>query len=379
VGIVPEIGRNSTGDGSNVIFSLDDAQAVETFAQQNGIGSIAIWSINRDQPSAAVGSPHGETDSSLAQDPYAFSQIFSQFAAGGQVNGNNAAPSTPTQVTATASGQTIQVNWSAVAGADSYNVYRGTVSGQEQLLVNVATASFSDPNLPADGTTYYYTVTAVNANGESAQSSEVSATPVAAPGAPAAPVGPTATPSDSTVSLSWSAVAGADSYNVYRSTASGQEQWVANVTTNSFVDTGLTNGTTYFYTVTAGTGNLESGFSTEVSAAPGAPAAPVDPITTPAAPVDLTATPSDSTVSLSWSAVAGADSYNVYRSTASGQEQWVTNVTDPSYVDTDVAGGTIYYYTVTAGNGDLESGFSNEASATIPIRGGFDLVQNRGA
>ena len=75
-------------------------------------------------------------------------------------------------------------------------------------------------------------------------------------------------------SLSWSAVAGAASYNIYRSTKSGGEIKItttpATITTTSYTDTGLTNGTTYYYKVTAVNGAGESGKSAEVSAKPAA-------------------------------------------------------------------------------------------------------------
>jgi chitinase len=50
---------------------------VTTFAAQNGIGRISMWSLNRDQqaPSGAL-TYVSNTASSLAQNPYAFSKIF---------------------------------------------------------------------------------------------------------------------------------------------------------------------------------------------------------------------------------------------------------------------------------------------------------------
>ncbi len=180
VGVTPEIGRNSTDESqqgqagdSNVIFSLADAQTVETFAQTQGIGRISMWALGRDQNGNPNDPAHYETNSSLQQSPYAFSQIFSTFASGAP-----AAPPAPTGVTATAGNGQVTLNWTAVAGADSYNIYRGTASGQEAWVVNVSTPGFTDTGL-TDGTTYFYTVTAGDGNLEGPQSSEVSATPSA--------------------------------------------------------------------------------------------------------------------------------------------------------------------------------------------------------
>lgn len=89
------------------------------------------------------------------------------------------------------------------------------------------------------------------------------------------------------------------------------------------------------------------------------------PVTLPPAP-SLTATPGDAQVTLNWNSVTDATSYNVYRATASGgpYTQIATGVTGTSYIDTNVTGGTTYYYVVTAVSSVGESAYSNEASAT---------------
>ncbi|MBU2703372.1 hypothetical protein Ga0466249_004517 [Sporomusaceae bacterium BoRhaA] len=86
-----------------------------------------------------------------------------------------------------------------------------------------------------------------------------------------APTNLTATAGDSQVTLSWTAVTGATGYNVKRATTAGGPYITigANVSTNSYVDDTLVNGTTYYYVVTAITADDESGNSNEVSATPG--------------------------------------------------------------------------------------------------------------
>ena len=90
--------------------------------------------------------------------------------------------------------------------------------------------------------------------------------------APAAPTGVTATAGNAQVSLSWAASGGATSYSVRRSITSGSGYaLVANgLVTTSYTDTGLVNGTAYYYVVTASTSTpaAESGYSAEVSATP---------------------------------------------------------------------------------------------------------------
>ncbi len=86
---------------------------------------------------------------------------------------------------------------------------------------------------------------------------------------PAALAGLTASPGNAQVSLTWSASAGASSYNVKCSTTSGSGYvTITNLTPTSFVDTGLANGSTYYYVVSATNNYGESANSTEVNATP---------------------------------------------------------------------------------------------------------------
>ncbi|WP_339276342.1 glycoside hydrolase family 6 protein [Paenibacillus sp. FSL W8-0426] len=88
--------------------------------------------------------------------------------------------------------------------------------------------------------------------------------------APSAPASLTATAGNGQVTLSWSASSGATSYHVKRATnASGPYATVAaNVTAASYTDTGLTNGTTYHYVVSAVNAAGESSPSVAATATP---------------------------------------------------------------------------------------------------------------
>src|SRR6266511_2347398 len=104
--------------------------------------------------------------------------------------------------------------------------------------------------------------------GESGNSNQASATPQLS--VPPAPTNLVATPGDGQVSLSWNASSGATSYNVKRSTTSGgpYSTVASGVTSTSFTNTGLTNGTTYFFVVSAVNSAGESGNSNQASATP---------------------------------------------------------------------------------------------------------------
>jgi len=287
------------------------------------------------------------------------------------------APSAPASLVASAGNGQVVLSWTVPASdggspITGYNVYRSTTPGGEGStpVATAVSSTYTDANV-ANGTTYYYTVAAVNAVGTSQQSGEASATPQAAATVPSAPQNLTATGSNQAVQLSWSAPASTGgaavtSYNVYRSTTAGSEgstPVATGVTGTSYTDNPLTNGTTYYYTVAAvnaiGTGPQ----SAEANATPKAAA--------PTAPLGLTASAGNGSVSLSWSAPASnggsvITGYNVYRATSPGGEGTTpvtAGVTGTSFTDTGLANGTIYYYKVAAVNSAGTSPQSSEASA----------------
>ena len=97
----------------------------------------------------------------------------------------------------------------------------------------------------------------------------------APPTAPAAPTNLKATAGSAQVALTWTGSAGATSYNVYRGTSSGGETLLTSgLTATGYTDTGLTNGTTYFYQVAAVNSVGTSAKSSEASATPTASVTP---------------------------------------------------------------------------------------------------------
>ncbi|MCC2670997.1 MAG: hypothetical protein K0Q72_3468, partial [Armatimonadetes bacterium] len=165
-----------------------------------------------------------------------------------------AAPAAPASLQATSGNAQVSLSWAASADATTYTVKRSTTSGSGYAAVtNVSDTSYTDTGV-SNGTPYYYVVTATNAGGESAASAQAAATPVAPlPAAPGAPTGLLASAGNGQVALSWTAAAGATSYTVKRSTTSGAGYTAiaTGLTGTSYANTGLTNGTTYYYVVTA--------------------------------------------------------------------------------------------------------------------------------
>lgn len=183
------------------------------------------------------------------------------------------------------------------------------------------------------------------------------------PTVPAAPSGVVATPGNAQVTLSWTAVSGATSYDVYWSTSPGVTKSTGTKipgVTSPYVHSGLANGTTYYYVVTALNAAGESAASTAASATPAA-----NP--PPAAPTGVVATAGNHSVTLTWTAVANATSYDVYYATTSGvgptTGTQVAGVASPATV-TGLVNGTPYYFVVTALNANGESTASAEVTAT---------------
>ncbi len=175
---------------------------------------------------------------------------------------------------------------------------------------------------------------------------------------PPAPTGLTARPGDGQVSLSWNASAGASGYNVKRATSSGgpYATVVSGLTSTTCTDTGLENGTTYYYLVTAVNAAGESAPSDYVGATPQTAVAPPAPV--------LTAVGGKRLISLTWTASTGATSYTVKRAAASSGPfiDLKTGLTTRKYTDRKLSAGVAYYYVVTAINTAGES-TSNIASA----------------
>ncbi|WP_246070563.1 cellulase family glycosylhydrolase [Paenibacillus kobensis] len=92
------------------------------------------------------------------------------------------------------------------------------------------------------------------------------------PQPPAAPAGLTATAGNAQAALSWSASSGATSYTVKRATTSGgpYTNVATGITSTSYTNTGLTNGTTYYYVVSATNAAGTSANSSQASASPSA-------------------------------------------------------------------------------------------------------------
>jgi fibronectin type 3 domain-containing protein len=182
-------------------------------------------------------------------------------------------PGAPTLTSAKAVKDAIVLAWSAPASnggtpVTGYRIYR-TANGSGELLATVGTVTTYTDTSGSVGTTYSYTVSAVNDIGEGPRSNALSATAVSLPGTPtltSAQVGKNG------VALGWSAPASnggtaITGYRIYRGGSSGGETLLASVgNVSTYTDTTAPNGKTSYYQVSAVNAVGESGRSNELSA-----------------------------------------------------------------------------------------------------------------
>jgi len=187
-----------------------------------------------------------------------------------------APPVVPSNVAAAAdtSNGRITVSWDAVTNATGYTVSRGaSASGPfTPVSTNQTAASYADSGLTA-GTTYYYVVNASNAAGTCASLYSTPAVSAMSCSSPSVPRNVKATAGISRVTVSWDASTGSPtSYQVKRGAAAAGPFTTLNppATASPFIDSNVTNGTTYYYVVTArnASGNCSSANSAVVPAAP---------------------------------------------------------------------------------------------------------------
>ena len=147
--------------------------------------------------------------------------------------------------------------------------------------------------------------------------------------------------------LTWNAVAGATSYEVYRSTSQfGTYSLLGTTAATSYTNTGAVAGTTYYYKVKAICGNGASAYSNVVSGQ----AKALLPATVPVVTVGHSS--SSGKPQLTWKPVTGAISYKVYRAISkAGTYELINTVKATSYTNTYAAPGVTYYYKVEALNG----------------------------
>ena len=186
---------------------------------------------------------------------------------------------------------------------------------------------------------------------------------------PAAPANPTATAGDARITLSWTASSRATTYSVKRAlVSSGSFEVLAttDATTTTYINTGLVNGITYYYVVSATGASGEGPDSLVVSATPVAPLVLT-------APSNLTAkAPSSTQISLTWAETSSNEAgFKIERSLSSTNSTFseigTAGPNALTYQDTaGLKANTTYYYRVKSYSGTSSSAYSNKRSIKTP-------------
>ncbi len=254
----------------------------------------------------------------------------------------------PQNVTAKYAKNAITVTWDAVEGADSYRVRRNDGTGWVNYKDLTAT-SLVDDAVEA-GTKYSYAVYAI-ANGVISDASNIVNVTVPDPSS-IIPQNVAADTNDGQITISWDDVTDATKYRVRRNDGTG---WVNyKDTTDCYIsDTEVEQGATYRYAVYALVDGAWSGASTIVSATVAVEAAE-----------GVTATAGDSSITIKWTAVDGADGYRIRRNDGTGWKNYA-DVTENSFEDTDVDAGKKYRYAVYVKINNVWGAASNIVAATV--------------
>ena len=240
------------------------------------------------------------------------------------------------------------LKWDKVTDAAKYEVYRArSKDGTYSLMSTQSATGYTNTSYLANGTTYYYKVRALKANGTaSAYSSVVTITYGTVP-TPAAPAMRSAKADSAGITVSWDTAANAVTYNVYRTTDAGSSwtQVASSVKGTSYKDTTVQKGVKYGYKVR---GVAADGKTLGPMSSTGVTAKVTAASTTPDYVKLTSARRVTGGIQLTWESTADAKTYNVYRKVdgASGWTLLASSVSGTTYKDTSGKSGTTYAYTV---------------------------------
>ena len=226
----------------------------------------------------------------------------------------------------------IRLSWDKIEGAEGYRIFYKNSSGGWSRMATTTEASYLDDDVRS-GNSYTYTVRCITSNG--AYYTSFFDTAGATARYVAAPELISAEGTADGIRISWKACSGASKYRIFFKNSAGSWSRLGTTTATSFLDTEVSSGKTYVYTVRCMDANENyisdfygEGISGKYLSAPAVS------VSNGAEGVDIR-----------WDAVPGAELYRVYRNTASGWTR-IADTTETSYVQTSVVSGETYTYTV---------------------------------
>jgi fibronectin type 3 domain-containing protein len=278
--------------------------------------------------------------------------VFISVVAVSQVNSSAASPATivrrasgvPQNLAAVVDDtRRVRLSWIAAPGAAGYLVVRAPATGQAFVPLATSTGPGLLDASAAPGTAPLYRVQSISPGGDSELSP-----PLRVVVLPTVPVLTAAVDrSVPAASLSWSVATGATGYQLLRRVGA-VETTIGPLSTTSYRDYPLPEGSTIRYAVRA---LSEVGFADSIEARV---------LTVPGAPLDLSAVAQSYRVDLQWTAVPGADSYEVERDFSA-----IGTPATTVYADTTVWADRDYQYRVRAINATGSGPWSSRSAHTL--------------
>ena len=308
------------------------------------------------------------------------------------------AQGTPSSLDARANPEKVALSWTPSGSYDGHNVLRceGTSCTPAYLTwvdSSDSTNNYEDSDSITTGTTYRYTVQATLSGMSGAWSNQVNVTAVA----PGAPSGLTLQSDSGTeIVLEWTPPSddgGGDlhGYNIHRCEGAGctpsYHAWVPGGSSNSYTDTGVTEGTTYRYAVESRRVDWGSRWVEITAREPQQRPTGPEILTAPSQPREFVARASDSLVALNWKypwwgGSGGLDSYTLYRGDGNSCDDLYEYRTDISssteyFEDADIIAGRSYCFQL-AGRNFVGDGKRTEVQAVTAVNpdGPSELVVN---
>jgi len=346
---IPQVPVNST-------VSIGTGQITVTWAAVEGATAYEVWmgTVNNSASAAKNGTDIStslsKTISSLTNGTTYFIWVkaknnygtsgFSPVISGKPI-ANAAAP------TLSASNGQLSVTWAAIAGADQYEVFCGTGINPPQTASQTVTGTSTTISGLVNGTTYNVWISGINSTGTGAMSSTANAKPIGNMGTVTVTTG-----GSGQLILNWSTVDGADQYEVYRNTTNSIPASPSQtVSTTTATISSLTNGTTYYLWIKPKNANGTGSASTSING---------KPIGTPGTP---TLSSGYKQLLVTWTAVAGADEYEVYYGIGTPTTLAVMT-TGTTTTITGLTSGTTYHVRLQAKNANGVSNFGPTASGS---------------
>ena len=202
----------------------------------------------------------------------------------------------------------VEVTWNKVDGISKYHIYRKTGNGDWTAIGTSTTTSYLDKNVVSNGHYVYSVACMKDTKDVSAYDTTGKATQYFT-----VPVISSTSLTSTGIKITWGKVEGISDYRVFRK-LSTSDTWtdIADVTGTSYTDTTAVSGKTYEYGVkclkgsSIVTGLKSSGTVTYID---------------PPTPISVSSTTAGK-AKVSWTAVSGAKTYQVYYMLSSGSGGW---------------------------------------------------------